>query len=69
MTLIGIMCGATDWPKVGIFFQALSSWLAQYVDMSAGVPCERTFKNVMNALRPDALEDVLRTLAPLIRKD
>jgi predicted transposase YbfD/YdcC len=68
MTLVGVMCGATDWPKVIVIAQGLSHWLADYVDMSAGVPCERTFKNLMNALHPSALEDVLRELAALLRK-
>lgn len=36
--------------------------------MTAGVPCERTFKDVMNALEPSALEDMLRELASIMRK-
>lgn len=68
MTLIGIMCGATDWPKVVIICEGLSPWLANYVDMSEGVPCERTFKNVINALKQNALEDVLQKTADLIRE-
>jgi predicted transposase YbfD/YdcC len=68
MTLIAVMCGATDWPKVIAISQGLSEWLAKYVDMSAGVPCERTFKNLMNALKPEALEQVLLELSSRIRK-
>lgn len=68
MTLVGLMCGATDWPKVIVIAQGLSSWLANYVDMTAGVPCERTLKDVMNALDPSALENVLRELSSIVRK-
>jgi len=67
-TLIGLMCGATDWPKVIVIAQGLTPWLANYIDMTAGVPCERTFKDVMNALDPSALENVLRELASIVRK-
>lgn len=69
MTLIGLMCGATDWPKIIVIAQGLTPWLANYIDMTSGVPCERTFKNVMNALHPSALEDVLRELASIARKN
>jgi hypothetical protein len=69
MTLVGVLCGATDWPKIIVIAQGLSPWLANYVDMTAGVPCERTFKNLINALHPNALEDVLRELAPGARKN
>jgi len=36
--------------------------------MTAGVPCERIFKDIMNALEPSALENVLRELASIVRK-
>lgn len=69
MTLVGILCGATDWPKIIVIAQGLSPWLANYVDMTTGVPCERTFKNLINALHPNALEDVLHELAAGARKN
>ena len=68
MTVVAIMCGATDWPKVVIISEALTDWLAHYVDMSSGVPCERTFKNLMNVLDCNALEDVLRRSSSFIRE-
>ena len=69
MTLVGLICGATDWPKIVVIAQGLSPWLANYVDMTSGVPCERTFKNIMNALSPNALENMLRELASIVRKN
>ena len=55
MTLIGLMCGATDWPKIAVIAEGFTSWLANYIDMSSGVPYERTFKDIMNSLNPRAL--------------
>lgn len=69
MTLTGLICGATDWPKIIVVANGLTPWLSNYVDMSAGVPCERTFKNLLNALHPDTLENVLRDLASLTRRN
>lgn len=68
MTVVGILCGATDWPKIVIISQGITDWLAEYVDMSAGIPCERTFKNVLNAINPEAMEKMLRDLASHIHE-
>lgn len=68
MVLIAVICGATDWPKIVVMAQGMSDWLAQYVDMSAGVPCERTFMNVFNVIKPEALEEALQKLSDLIRE-
>lgn len=68
MTLVAVVCGANDWPKVVVFCKSLENWLAEYVDMSNGVPCERTFKNIFNSIDPKGLEKTLRDLASLIRK-
>jgi predicted transposase YbfD/YdcC len=68
MTIIAVMCGATDWPKVIVMATGMRDWLAKYVDMAAGIPCERTFINVMNMLSPEALERVLRDLSSIIRE-
>ena len=67
MTLVTVICGATDWPKVIVMAQGMKDWLAKYVDMKAGIPCERTFKNVMNMLSPEALEKALRDIAAAIQ--
>jgi predicted transposase YbfD/YdcC len=68
MALVATICGATDWAKVVVMSQGMADWLSQYVDMSGGVPCERTFKNIFNTLKPDALEQALRELSSLLRE-
>jgi predicted transposase YbfD/YdcC len=68
MTLIAFICGAIDWPKVVVMSQGMADWLAQYVDMSMGVPCERTFTNIFNVIKPEALELALQKLSELIRE-
>lgn len=68
MTIVAITCGATDWPKVVIISEGLVDWLARYVDISSGIPCERTFKNVMNILNPETLEKILRDTSSKVRE-
>ena len=68
MTLIAVICGATDWAKVVVMSRGMANWLAQYVDMIAGVPCERTFTNIFNVIKPEALEKALQSLSALLRE-
>lgn len=63
MVIVAQICGVNDWPKVVVFSNAITDWLAQYVDMSSGIPCERTFKNIMNAIDPSKMEALLRIIA------
>ena len=53
MTLVAVTCGADDWPKVVAMTDGMSDWLAQYVDMSSGVPCERTLVRVCRTRQQD----------------
>ena len=68
MTLVATICGATDWAKVVVMSQGMVDWLSQYTDMSGGIPCERTFKNIFNVLKPEMLEKSLQELSVLLRK-
>jgi len=68
MALIATICGANDWAKVVVMSQGMKDWLSQYVDMSGGVPCERTFKNIFNVLKLEALEKSLREFSSLLRE-
>jgi len=44
----------------------MADWLSGYVDMSGGIPCERTLKNLFNTIKPEAMEQALRDIAALI---
>lgn len=68
MTLIAVLCGASDWEQVIVSCEGMREWLAKYVDMTSGIPCERTFKNIFNSLKPEALEESLREFSLLLRE-
>lgn len=67
MTLVAFIAGATDWAKVVVMSQGMLDWLALYVDMSSGVPCERTFINIFNVINPETMEGALQKLSDHIR--
>lgn len=68
MVISAVICGAKDWPQIIVASHGMADWLSGYVDMSAGIPCERTLKNLFNAIRPEAMEQALRDIAGLIRE-
>lgn len=68
MTIAAVICGAKDWPQIVVASQGMANWLSGYVDMSGGIPCERTFKNLFNAIKPEAMEQALRDIAALVRE-
>lgn len=68
MTLVAVISGATDWAKVVVMSEGMIDWLALYVDMSSGIPCERTFTNIFNVIKPESLEEALQKLSELMRE-
>lgn len=63
ITVVCSLCGSNDWETIVIQANAMKSWLGQFVDMSNGVPCVRTFTRVFSLIDPDELNQVLRTVA------
>ncbi|MEX0962062.1 MAG: ISAs1 family transposase [Simkaniaceae bacterium] len=68
ITIVCSLCGADDWEAIVLQANSMSDWLAQYVDMTNGVPCVKTFKRVFATLDPDGLEKIQRTLTELIKE-
>ena len=68
MVLIAQVCGAKDWPQTVVMCEGMKSWLEKYVDMSGGVPCERTFKNLFNLINPESMENLLIQTADFVRE-
>jgi predicted transposase YbfD/YdcC len=68
MTLVAVICGAFDWEQIVVACEGMHDWLANYVDMRAGIPCERTFKNIFAVIKPESLEEVLREFSSFLRE-
>ena len=68
MTFIATICGAKDWAQIVIMSQGMTDWLSHYIDMTNGVPCERTFKNIFNSIKPETMENALLELSRMLRK-
>jgi len=59
MILIAQVCGAKDWSQTVVMCEGRKDWLEKYVDMSGGVPCERTFKDLFHLIKPESMEKLL----------
>lgn len=66
ITIVCTLCGADDWETIVVQAEAMKLWLSKFVDMSAGIPCVRTFKRVFSAMQPEQLNGVLRSVASLL---
>lgn len=57
--LCAAIAGADDWPKVIVFSQQRRDWLAQFLDLTNGVPSRKTYERVFAALSPRGLNSCL----------
>ena len=56
LTIIGVMCGCTDWEEIAEFSRARLEALREYLDLRNGIPSHDTFRRVMGLVDPQALE-------------
>lgn len=63
MTIVASLCGADDWPQIVALCNSMRDWLTKFIDMTAGVPSERTFKRVFSLLAPKEMNKFLITVA------
>ena len=42
--------------------KGMTDRLSNYIDITNGVPCERTFKNISNSVKPETMENALLDL-------
>ncbi len=50
ITLLGVMCGAEDWPDVEQFGQSRHEWLKTFLELPNGIPSHDTFGRVFGLL-------------------
>lgn len=62
ISLIGVLCGATDWEEIVQAAEGMSDWISKYVDISEGIPSNATLKRVMSIIPTKSLENLLKNL-------
>jgi predicted transposase YbfD/YdcC len=73
ITLVGVMCGCTDWEEVAEFGRGRQEVLKKYLKLSNGIPSHDTLRRVMGLIDPKELERCywawVRTILPHIKAD
>jgi predicted transposase YbfD/YdcC len=56
ITILATMCGAQNWVEIAHWGQAKVAWLAEFLDLTQGVPSHDTFGRVFAVLDPESLQ-------------
>jgi predicted transposase YbfD/YdcC len=56
ITILATMCGAQNWVEIAHWGQAKEAWLAEFLDLTPGIPSHDTFGRVFAVLDPECLQ-------------
>jgi predicted transposase YbfD/YdcC len=56
ITILATMCGAQNWVEMAHWGQAQEAWLAEFLDLTPGIPSHATCGRVFAALTPESLQ-------------
>lgn len=68
MALCAVMSGADDFVSIADWAEEKEDWLAQFLDMSAGVPSHDRFNAVLGALNPNEFQECLLSWVTALHK-
>jgi predicted transposase YbfD/YdcC len=57
LTVCGVLCGADNWAEIEGFGQAQQVWLAEYLDLTAGIPSHDTLGRVFGQLDGESFSE------------
>jgi predicted transposase YbfD/YdcC len=57
LTICGVLCGADNWTEIEAFGTAQQEWLAEYLDLSNGIPAHDTLGRVFGQLDGASFSD------------
>jgi len=60
IAICAVICGANDWPQVVTFGKQRRTWLARFLALPNGLPCQDTFERVFDRLQPRAFAAAFR---------
>lgn len=74
-TILAVLFGAQDWEDVHDFVNNYKEWLREFLLLTGGIPCSKTYERVFSIIDPHELEMVLNdfimsfNINPLLEED
>lgn len=59
IALCAVICGADDFVAIALWGRTKKTWLAKFLDLSAGIPSHDRFNAIFAAIRPAEFEKCL----------
>jgi predicted transposase YbfD/YdcC len=56
IAILAVMSRADDWSEIVLYARSRETWLATFLSLPNGIPCEDTFRRVFARINPDAFE-------------
>jgi predicted transposase YbfD/YdcC len=56
IAILAVMSRSNDWSEVVLYARMREPWLATFLSLPNGIPCEDTFRRVFARINPDAFE-------------
>lgn len=58
IVIVASLCGADDWPVMEDVAKSMEPWIAQFVDLSSGIPSGHTIERVFSLISPEGMEKI-----------
>ena len=58
-SILAVLFGAQDWEDIHDFVNNHYEWLREFLLLTGGIPCAKTYERVFSIINPSELEDIL----------
>jgi predicted transposase YbfD/YdcC len=67
IVIVSSLCGADDWPIIADVAESIEPWIAQFVDLSSGIPSAHTIERVFSLISPDGMEKIFIEIMEILK--
>lgn len=68
IVIVTTLCGADDWPVIADVAESMEPWIAQFVDLSSGIPSAHTIERVFSLISPEVMEKIFIEIMGLLKE-
>ena len=68
IVVVTSLCGADDWPVIEDVAKSMEPWIAQFVDLSSGIPSAHTIERVFSLISPEGMEKIFIEIMGILKE-